>query len=83
MDSTLMQVLGTSASSEIGDSSLLSDSSEKSGEKIFSFNQSFTNIEQNEKLIQEKTQSFSRIKSLEEEIKLYKSKANLWEKSKL
>ena len=49
---------------------------------MFSFNQSYTNIEHNNKLIQEKTNSLSKIKNLEDEIRSHKSKSSLWEKAK-
>jgi len=40
------------------------DTDQEVSDKLFSFNQSFTNVEHNDKIIQEKNNSFSRIRAL-------------------
>lgn len=55
---------------------------EGDSEKFLSFNQSFSTIEQNDKLIAEKTNSQAKIRALEDELRHAKLRSCLWDKAR-
>lgn len=51
-------------------------------DRLFSFNQSFTGAEQADKNVLERSNSLSRVRQLEDELRSYKQRATLWDKTR-